>query len=180
MTPLRNRTQEPAPVRLRCQTFVLSMIETAVQLSGGKITGGEVRQIIDMGKAMLEHPVDLLDGVKKQWKPCLNIMSSWLLQRRPFRPGEQGRPLRYSRNISRGWRSFPRRTKYLPEIFNRNGIPLDEGADGRQFSEIGCIAHLQLGRPKVSHPFHTTWQHEKVERRQVMATIMMRLTTCAN
>ena len=45
--------------------FVLSMIETAVQLSGGKISGEEVQQIIDMGKEMLEHPVDLLDGVKE-------------------------------------------------------------------------------------------------------------------
>ena len=55
-------------LRLFCygvKGFVLSMIETAVQLSEGKITGGEVRQIIDMGKAMLEHPVDLLDGVKE-------------------------------------------------------------------------------------------------------------------
>ena len=45
--------------------FVLSMIETAVQLSNGKITGKEVEEIIDMGKNMLKHPVDLLDGVKE-------------------------------------------------------------------------------------------------------------------
>lgn len=43
--------------------FVLSMIETAVELSVGKITGSEIQHIIDLGKEMLDHPIELLPFV---------------------------------------------------------------------------------------------------------------------
>ena len=43
--------------------FVLSMIETAIELTGGRITSAEVATIVGWGKEMLAHPVELLDGV---------------------------------------------------------------------------------------------------------------------
>ena len=43
--------------------FTLSMIETAIDLSDGRIPAAEIRAIIDHGKALLDHPIDLLDGV---------------------------------------------------------------------------------------------------------------------
>jgi len=44
--------------------FTLSMIETAVQISGGNITGDEVHEILMMGKAMLDAPVELMPNVR--------------------------------------------------------------------------------------------------------------------
>ena len=44
--------------------FTLSMVETAVQISGGKITGDEVHEILMMGKAMLDAPVELMPNVR--------------------------------------------------------------------------------------------------------------------
>lgn len=44
--------------------FTLSMVETAVQISGGRITGEEVHEILMMGKAMLDAPVELMDGAR--------------------------------------------------------------------------------------------------------------------
>ncbi|MEL6276693.1 MAG: HAD family hydrolase, partial [Bacteroidota bacterium] len=43
--------------------FMLSLIETAIELSEGKITGNEIQEIITLGKEMLQHPIELLDGV---------------------------------------------------------------------------------------------------------------------
>src|SRR6186713_795135 len=43
--------------------FTLSAIETAIQLTGGKIQADEIQQLIELGREMLEHPVDLLEGV---------------------------------------------------------------------------------------------------------------------
>lgn len=45
--------------------FTLSMIETAIDLSEGRITGNEIRQLIETAKEMLSAPVDLLDGVEE-------------------------------------------------------------------------------------------------------------------
>jgi putative hydrolase of the HAD superfamily len=47
------------------KAFTLSMIETACQLSEGRITGSEILEIIGFARAMLATPIDLLDGVKE-------------------------------------------------------------------------------------------------------------------
>ena len=43
--------------------FMLSMIETAIEITEGKIGGKDVQAIIDLGKAMLEHPIEILPGI---------------------------------------------------------------------------------------------------------------------
>ena len=44
--------------------FTLSMIETALDLTEDRVTGKEIRQILEWGREMLMAPVDLLDGVR--------------------------------------------------------------------------------------------------------------------
>jgi putative hydrolase of the HAD superfamily len=46
------------------KSFTLSMIETAVELSEGRITGHEVQRIIRLGRDMLAHPVEPLSEVQ--------------------------------------------------------------------------------------------------------------------
>ena len=43
--------------------FTLSMLETATTLGGDDLPSAVVREILSLGKAMLEHPVELLPGV---------------------------------------------------------------------------------------------------------------------
>jgi putative hydrolase of the HAD superfamily len=45
--------------------FTLSMIETAIEVTGGAISGPDVQRLIDLGKNLLAHPVELLPGVKE-------------------------------------------------------------------------------------------------------------------
>lgn len=45
------------------KSFTLSMIETAIQLTDGQVSGDDVATIVGWGKQMMRHPVDLLDGV---------------------------------------------------------------------------------------------------------------------
>jgi putative hydrolase of the HAD superfamily len=45
------------------KAFTLSVIETAIEVTNGRVTTAEIQAIIDLGKALLAHPVDLLDGV---------------------------------------------------------------------------------------------------------------------
>ena len=40
--------------------FTLSMIETAVEVTDGRVTGREISEILSAGREMLRHPVDLL------------------------------------------------------------------------------------------------------------------------
>ena len=43
--------------------FIISMIETALELTDERISGADIQKIIALGKDMLEHPVEVLPGV---------------------------------------------------------------------------------------------------------------------
>ncbi|QNH63868.1 HAD family hydrolase [Hymenobacter sediminicola] len=45
------------------KSFMLSMIETAIQLTSGAVTGHDIQQILDMGKDLLRYPIEPLPGV---------------------------------------------------------------------------------------------------------------------
>jgi putative hydrolase of the HAD superfamily len=45
------------------KSFTLSMIQTAVELTGGRISGQDVLAIIDLAKTQLDAPVELLEHV---------------------------------------------------------------------------------------------------------------------
>lgn len=45
------------------KAFTLSLIETAITLTDGRITSREISDILELGKRLLDHPIELLDGV---------------------------------------------------------------------------------------------------------------------
>lgn len=46
------------------KAFTLSLVETAIALTEERITAREIRAVLDLGKRLLGHPVELLDGVR--------------------------------------------------------------------------------------------------------------------
>ncbi len=45
--------------------FMLSMVQTAIELTGGAVDGRTIGRILELGREMLAHPVDLLPGVEE-------------------------------------------------------------------------------------------------------------------
>lgn len=45
------------------KSFTLSMIETALELAGDALPAAHVARILDIGRTLLDHPVELLDGI---------------------------------------------------------------------------------------------------------------------
>jgi putative hydrolase of the HAD superfamily len=45
--------------------FILSMIETAVEVTEERVAARDIMNIIDFGREMLSHPVELLEGVEE-------------------------------------------------------------------------------------------------------------------
>lgn len=43
--------------------FTLSLIESAIELTNGRIDAREIEQVLSWGRDMIAHPVELLDGV---------------------------------------------------------------------------------------------------------------------
>lgn len=44
--------------------FTLSMIETAIEVTDGKVAGSVIGELLDAGREMLRHPVELLPGAR--------------------------------------------------------------------------------------------------------------------
>jgi putative hydrolase of the HAD superfamily len=47
------------------KAFTLSLIETALELAGDRLSAGDVRGLLDAGKEILGHPVELLAGARE-------------------------------------------------------------------------------------------------------------------
>jgi putative hydrolase of the HAD superfamily len=45
--------------------FTLSMLETALEIAGDGVTGATVRQILEIGRDLMQHPIELLPGVRE-------------------------------------------------------------------------------------------------------------------
>ncbi|MGB3408832.1 MAG: HAD family hydrolase [Jannaschia sp.] len=45
--------------------FVLSMIETAIEVTDGRVPAATIGRLLEEGREMLRHPVDLLPGVEE-------------------------------------------------------------------------------------------------------------------
>lgn len=43
--------------------FTLSLVETAIEVSGGRVAARDLGTIVDWGREMMAHPVELIDGV---------------------------------------------------------------------------------------------------------------------
>ena len=64
------------------KAFTISMVETALHVSGQKISGTDIQHIIELGKSLLKMPIELLPGVKetlkvlkeKEYQRMLNIL----------------------------------------------------------------------------------------------------------
>jgi putative hydrolase of the HAD superfamily len=46
-------------------SFVLSLIETAIGLTGGRIQGSDISELLKVGKSMLTSPVELFEGARE-------------------------------------------------------------------------------------------------------------------
>lgn len=46
------------------KSYVLSMIEAAITITEGRVTGAEIQQLVDLGRAMLAHPIETFPHVE--------------------------------------------------------------------------------------------------------------------
>ena len=143
--------------------FVLSMIECALEVSQGKISPGHLNQILQWGKDMIEHPVELLPGVPEVLEKLSKTHRLLVLTK--------GDLLDQERKLERsGLDPFFHHVEVLSDKQPSNYKQLLDHLeiDPKNFLMVGnsiksdILPVLQIGAQAVHIPFHTTWQHEMV------------------
>jgi putative hydrolase of the HAD superfamily len=144
--------------------FILSMIETAVELTEGRISGAEIQRILDWGHAMLLAPVDLLDGVRDTIEALAPSYRLMLLTKGDLFDqesklarsglGELFHAVEIvSKKDPRTYAAILARHAVAPEEFLMVGNSL----------KSDVLPALEAGARAVHIPYALTWAHERVD-----------------
>ncbi len=145
------------------KSFTLSMIETAIELTGGRVRGEEIREIIDFAREMLEAPVQLLEGVQEVVHTLsashpLMIITKGDLFDQESKIARSGLADYFthveivSHKTEDTYKALLAKHNIHPERFLMVGNSLK--------SDI--LPSVAIGSQAVYIPYHTTWVHELV------------------
>ncbi len=143
--------------------FTLSMIESALELSNNRVSQSTLEAILNLGKKMISHPVELLDGVKEVLEKLKDKYRLIVLTK--------GDLLDQERKLDRSSLStYFHHVEVLSDKQEENYLNLLNHLeiDVKEFLMIGnslksdVLPIINIGAKAIHVPFHTTWQHEEV------------------
>ncbi|QJW92121.1 HAD family hydrolase [Spirosoma taeanense] len=148
--------------------FTLSMIETAIELTQGRVTGLEIQQIIDIGKELLAFPIEVLDGVRDALETLAKRFDLMVLTKGDLFDQESkiarsglGHFFKYVEIISeKDERSYQR-------ILQRYGLQPEEFLMIGNSLKSDVLPVLHIGAQAVHIPYVITWAHERVGEEQL-------------
>jgi putative hydrolase of the HAD superfamily len=147
--------------------FTLSVIETAIEVSEGRVTAREIRAILDAGKALLARPVELLPGVRETLEELAGTYNLMLITKGDLFHQE-------SRIAASGLGELFAALEIVSEkdeaayrrVFRRYHL------DPATFLMVGnslrsdILPVVALGARAVYIPYEITWQHEVADPAQ--------------
>lgn len=143
--------------------FVLSMIELALEISNHKINPLVLSKIMDIGKEMLDKPIELLDGVEdvlevlsRKYKLIVATKGDLLDQERKL---QKSGLLKYFHHVE--VMSDKNESDYLKIIKHLECLPSEFLMVGNSLKS-DVLPLTRIGAAAIHIPFHTTWEHEKV------------------
>ena len=143
--------------------FTLSLIETAIELTEGRISGAEIGQIIGFTKAMLRAPIELLDGVRETVQTLAETHDLMLITKGDLFD-QEGKLARS------GLGDCFRRVEVVPDKTPAvyAAVAHKYGINPARLLMIGnslksdILPVLAIGGHAVYIPYQTTWEHERV------------------
>jgi putative hydrolase of the HAD superfamily len=157
--------------------FTLSMIETAIELTEGRITGAEIGRIIELTREMFTAEVRLLDGAEETVRRLARSHALMLITK--------GDLFEQEGKIARSG---------LAECFGRieivpvktratyESLAAKHGFDPSRFLMVGnsirsdILPVLDMGGRAVHIPYETTWEHEVVSEEELHGKEFFRLS----
>ena len=148
------------------KAYVLSMIENAVNLTGGKLTGEQVMYIIDSGRRILRNPATPFPGVEEtleklskdgRYELVLMTKGELLDQERKIARSGLSKYFSHIDIVSNKTQK-----EYLDLCDRLRITPKELLMVGNSFrSDIDPV--LRIGGSGIHIPFHLSWAYEEVE-----------------
>ncbi len=144
--------------------FMLSAIETAIQLTDGKIGAAEIQELILLGQDMLTHPVELLEGVREVVPGLAGAHRLLLITKGDLR--DQERKLGKSglvEHFSHIEIVSEKDTTTYDRILRRCDVSPERFVMIGNSVKSDILPVLELGGAGVHVPYPLTWGAERVE-----------------
>jgi putative hydrolase of the HAD superfamily len=159
------------------KSFALSMIETAIELTEGRISGSEIQQIIELSWEMLKFPMHLLEGVETTIATLAASHNLMLITKGDL--FEQEAKIARS-GLSRYFHQIEIVSEKTPAAYQR--IVRLHGMEPHRFVMIGnslksdVLPVIEIGGHAIHIPYETTWVHEMVPESSLEAKAFHRLS----
>jgi len=143
--------------------FMLSMIECALEISNNNLNPALLNDVLNIGKVMLEKPIELLDGIEdvlkalqRKYKLIVATKGDLLDQERKL---EKSGLLQYFHHIE--VMSDKKSTDYK-KLIQHLDIQSSELLMIGNSLKSDILPLVDIGASAIHVPFHTTWAHEEV------------------
>jgi putative hydrolase of the HAD superfamily len=147
------------------KAFALSMIETAVELTEGRVTGSDIQIIIDSAKMMLaaevellEHVADTIAGLATTYTLMLITKGDLFDQETKIARSGLGQHFQHIEIVS------DKSRKSYARLFERHTIVPERFVMVGNSLRSDILPVLALGANAVYVPYQLTWAHEAAER----------------
>lgn len=143
------------------KSMTLSMIEAAIELTDGAITAGDIHRIVLLGKSVLEHPVELLPGIRAAIEAIAVRHRVVLITK--------GDLFHQERKVAQcGLGDLFERIEIVSEKNTRSyaRVIAECGTAAPCFAMVGNSLRsdiepvIALGGWGIHMPYHVTWEHE--------------------
>lgn len=158
--------------------FTLSMIETAIELTGGRVPAHEIQAIVDFGRAMLSSPIELIDGVEEVVPALAHSHTLMLITK--------GDLFEQESKIARS--GFAQHFAHVDVVSDKTvesyrALLAARGVEPSHFLMVGnsmrsdILPVLELGGHAAYVPYHVTWAHELVPEEAMADRAFHRLSS---
>lgn len=153
--------------------FALSMVEAAIEVTDGAIGTDEVASLLAAGRAMLDHPVDLIDGVEETVNALgdagyrLVLVTKGDLHHQEHKIAASGLASRFERM----------EIVAEKDVATYRRVIAATGVEAAAFCMVGnsvrsdVLPVVELGGRAVHIPYHVTWAHEHVDHDGTVPTL---------
>lgn len=149
------------------KAFILSMVEVALEISNYNLSNKTTEAILNIGKNMLEKPVELLDGVEevlsvlsKKYRLILATKGDLLDQERKLEKSGLTKYFHHIEVLS------DKKERNYSNLLNHLDIKPSEFLMVGNSLKSDILPLVNIKAHAVHVPFHTTWAHEQVSKKE--------------
>jgi putative hydrolase of the HAD superfamily len=152
--------------------FVLSLIESAIEMTGGRVETADVSRIIEWGREMLVSPVELLEGVREVAEELAADFPLILVTKGDLLHQETKLASSGLGHLFKGLEVVSEKDERIyRNLIARHGIRPDRFVMVGNSLRSDVLPALEAGAQAVYIPYEMSWVHERISP-EAMATTM--------